>query len=88
MNGNGEASDGGLIFQKLRKFINVIVSNSGATPLYIFANAYSQFRMNYVMSDSIKLFRCRVFACLVASQRVNHLCSSPSLVSISCPEVM
>jgi hypothetical protein len=70
---------GGLMYQQLRKFINVIVS---------FIIFLIFFRMNYAMWVFSNISSCQELQCWEDNRLVNLQCSSPSLVLISCPEVM
>lgn len=73
---------GGLMYQQLRKFINVIVSALSASHFVAFS------RMNSVMSVCNNSSSCPEFVCSEDSQQVRVQCSSQSLVSTSCPEEM
>jgi len=71
---------GGLMYQQLRKFINVIVSK-----LFRFKIAC---RMNYVMLVYNNTSSCQELQCWEGSPQVNHLYSNLSLDLIFCQEVM
>ena len=62
---------GGLMYQQLRKFINVIVSKDLFIPLdNIFLSDY---RMNCVMLVFNNSLNFQELQCLVVNQLVNHL---------------
>ena len=80
---SNQKDDGGLMYQQLRKFINVIVSYYlGHLSLCVL------FRMSSVMLVCSSSSSCPEFACWEASQRVRVQCWSPLLESTSCQEEM
>ena len=75
--------EGGLMYQQLRKFINVIVSAN-----YPFFIIYLFYRMNSVMSDCNNSSSCLEYACLEDNQRVKVQSLNPLWVWISFQEEM
>ena len=66
-----EQDNGGLMYQQLRKFINVIVS------LFSISNLTTFYRMNCAMWVYNSILNCQELQCLVGNQLVNLLSWNP-----------